>query len=673
MDANSISPPSHAKSTEELLKALKTLCENHNALIYRIDRLLSTGHGNKPIILDDVTEHLADINNLDTHDLDEANREADILRESSRAKPGSEQVNEALQAFLSAFAIEDLGYYGLSYGFDLKYFLNSNTSSALDRFIRQTPKPSARMQTLSPAISRWGTYDGSISQAKSELNSKIVQLKWNDVKTGFVDLMRPYILLTTFGIPESTHLYGNQADPVIRMGELAHLICRLSGPRFPILELHLHPQDVERFKKHSTVEGDVNPKLYSPILAKGATAFLLRFTGSWPNESRANSIQFLFESYYHIQQHLRVLQFSELDELKRQGYSLLPNQTGGRLGFQKPYEGIFCERTVGPFLRPDRTAKYIKEIRISVAVVAGTKTIMPSFVITSISDHVEKSARNYELKSEDWRRIGMRAGKAFKGITTYQVILYKTLDDWALYWRHFLSEFDSAVEIKLENILNPEERRRLMLDDRELKTSDRYFEILQLLRIMTQWIDQTKDDMAKLSKDWEYQMKNADMLSTPLDPKNLDPDDLAVSENWEVLIRHHNTLVENLLKEIARKNEAIQSLRDGLFNATSVGEATKSGELSRYIYIFTIATIFYLPITFVCTFYGMHMFDSGDDWTNKMSFAISIVTISIGTYVALFGFWLNDKRRHGGLEWLWNKTEVEQSHKDEELKDYGSV
>lgn len=44
------------------------------------------------------------------------------------------------------------------------------------------------------------------------------------------------------------------------------------------------------------------------------------------------------------------------------------------------------------------------------------------------------------------------------------------------------------------------------------------------------------------------------------------------------------------------------------------------------------------------------MFDSGDQGTNKVSFVISMVMISVGTYVLLFGFWLNDKRQHGGLE-----------------------
>lgn len=46
----------------------------------------------------------------------------------------------------------------------------------------------------------------------------------------------------------------------------------------------------------------------------------------------------------------------------------------------------------------------------------------------------------------------------------------------------------------------------------------------------------------------------------------------------------------------------------------------------------------------------MHIFDSGDQGTNKVLFVISIVMISVKTYVLLFGFWLNDKRQHGELK-----------------------
>ena len=47
-----------------------------------------------------------------------------------------------------------------------------------------------------------------------------------------------------------------------------------------------------------------------------------------------------------------------------------------------------------------------------------------------------------------------------------------------------------------------------------------------------------------------------------------------------------------------------------LFNATSVSEARKSTQLNHYILVFTVATVFYLPLSFIAVciyFHPWHM------------------------------------------------------------------
>ncbi|KAJ5213480.1 hypothetical protein N7449_000649 [Penicillium cf. viridicatum] len=92
---------------------------------------------------------------------------------------------------------------------------------------------------------------------------------------------------------------------------------------------------------------------------------------------------------------------------------------------------------------------------------------------------------------------------------------------------------------------------------------------------------------------------------------------------------------------IERKVEEVKGLRDGLFNATSVKEASKGTRLAensrrqnRYILVFTVATVFYLPMGFVTSFFGMHLFDPDDGLTaSQTPFIITFVVLSIATYV----------------------------------------
>ncbi|PMD40234.1 hypothetical protein L207DRAFT_582454 [Hyaloscypha variabilis F] len=112
-----------------------------------------------------------------------------------------------------------------------------------------------------------------------------------------------------------------------------------------------------------------------------------------------------------------------------------------------------------------------------------------------------------------------------------------------------------------------------------------------------------------------------------------------ILSKWAKLIAPRELKLRALLERINRKREEVESLRDGLFNATSMREASKSIEMAeisirqnRYIFIFTVATVFYLPLGF-CVF-GIHLYDSTDPDVVKgrPKFLITIIVILVATW-----------------------------------------
>ncbi|KAJ4293976.1 hypothetical protein N0V88_005490, partial [Collariella sp. IMI 366227] len=68
-----------------------------------------------------------------------------------------------------------------------------------------------------------------------------------------------------------------------------------------------------------------------------------------------------------------------------------------------------------------------------------------------------------------------------------------------------------------------------------------------------------------------------------------------------------------------------------LFTATAVSEATKAKQLNHYIFVFTVVTIFYLPLTFVTALYALDLF-SWDSPNQKTSFVVTLLLVAGTTY-----------------------------------------
>ncbi|PVH71384.1 hypothetical protein DL98DRAFT_371537, partial [Cadophora sp. DSE1049] len=125
----------------------------------------------------------------------------------------------------------------------------------------------------------------------------------------------------------------------------------------------------------------------------------------------------------------------------------------------------------------------------------------------------------------------------------------------------------------------------LMFDNNSLSRSELffYFTTLQLLRISSEWIRGGMEDLKSLAEASAWYYKGLPDSDGPKRSHD-DPTSLNVSrvleQNWK------------------NKTEEVKSLRDGLFNATAVREASRRSTLNHYILVFTVVTIVYLPLSF---------------------------------------------------------------------------
>ncbi|KAK4116135.1 hypothetical protein N656DRAFT_227040 [Canariomyces notabilis] len=180
-----------------------------------------------------------------------------------------------------------------------------------------------------------------------------------------------------------------------------------------------------------------------------------------------------------------------------------------------------------------------------------------------------------------------------------------------------------------------------MVDSSAFELSEFYFAIEQLLRIAADWIQESMDDLQSVyvrilercfSAERRNTVSGTKITFIPLYPAAQEAALAVFHQNWKRVLSHQQRLGNNLLSRIAKKREEVKSLRDGLFNATSVSEATKSSQLNHYILAFTVVTIFYLPLSFIAILFAFGMFE-WDDLGQTVSFVVTTVLVAGGTYI----------------------------------------
>lgn len=148
-----------------------------------------------------------------------------------------------------------------------------------------------------------------------------------------------------------------------------------------------------------------------------------------------------------------------------------------------------------------------------------------------------------------------------------------------------------------------------------------YFKTLEMLRIFGDTIRETGRDLQEMDPERILQGSFRHAGHNVRYFLREDPlQDTALWENWEKLSSFQQKAEDRLLRRIAEKTEEIKSLRDGvsglenwnaagrlerlltdgqLFNATSLRESSQSTTMNRYVIVFTIMTVLYLPPSFI--------------------------------------------------------------------------
>ncbi|KAK4126391.1 hypothetical protein N657DRAFT_541105, partial [Parathielavia appendiculata] len=181
-----------------------------------------------------------------------------------------------------------------------------------------------------------------------------------------------------------------------------------------------------------------------------------------------------------------------------------------------------------------------------------------------------------------------------------------------------------------------------------LAQSKVYFQLLQLLRIIPLWIRETREDLHKLktstdaSSDLNAYMSRARGIAT----SKLDESKNIASWNWHHIEDYFAVLEKELLERIETKTNEIRGLRDGvdgnadskqIINTNALLEASKSTSMNRYIIIFTVLTIFYLPLGFVTAVFSMDLLHEEELTGMKSQYAATIVAVSVVTYAVAIG------------------------------------
>ncbi|KAA8566726.1 hypothetical protein MFRU_044g00470 [Monilinia fructicola] len=214
-----------------------------------------------------------------------------------------------------------------------------------------------------------------------------------------------------------------------------------------------------------------------------------------------------------------------------------------------------------------------------------------------------------------------------------------------------LSEFKDAekrfeaIYLKISKLVSPpadfmfdgEIRDKLLFEDEEFTYSRRYFWAYQTLGLMKSGLKAIMDSYEDTFTEdvWEGKHKTI----WPM----LDPDSHR-NKYWQKRMQKlkldFDKQMANLFKlyeETDEKMKEIRTLRDQLFSGTSVLESRKSVEMAAVtilqghnIKLLTMVSIFFLPLTFVTSIYGMTNMSTEQDFT---PFGITMVTICVPFFI----------------------------------------
>ncbi|KAI9903674.1 hypothetical protein N3K66_000203 [Trichothecium roseum] len=181
-------------------------------------------------------------------------------------------------------------------------------------------------------------------------------------------------------------------------------------------------------------------------------------------------------------------------------------------------------------------------------------------------------------------------------------------------WLEVLEKIDQLVGAELGD-LNDAQHLNDLIFDASFERSKTYFTALQILRLVDEWSSESVTSLDELTE-------------RVMDLRGSDP-------GLKVPLPKIRSEVEAEVQKISRRVKAkmaeIESLRDGLFNATSLRGATRAMDLNKSIYIFTIVTVLFTPTMWALPFLNNPK-DEGGIVPEPQGFRASFVAVPLLTY-----------------------------------------
>ncbi|KAK1755493.1 hypothetical protein QBC47DRAFT_343813 [Echria macrotheca] len=233
---------------------------------------------------------------------------------------------------------------------------------------------------------------------------------------------------------------------------------------------------------------------------------------------------------------------------------------------------------------------------------------------------------------EMWTSGGIIPCGRATGVAQFLSVILSAFEIWESGWNTMLDRIDRIVSVQLKDTLDEEKWSSLMFDD-SFQSTTIYFTVLEALRVSGYWARETLKSWETLRDEWEAYVQPGTLFSQE--------DLVSIEANWATVDRSVRAHVESLITRLTSKADEVKSLREGVFNATSLREATKGIELNRAVYIFTVVTVIYTPLGFLATFFALPFLNNPGDNDRvgiPNGFKTSIIVVPVVTYIISLAF-----------------------------------
>ncbi|EMT65596.1 hypothetical protein FOC4_g10007699 [Fusarium odoratissimum] len=204
---------------------------------------------------------------------------------------------------------------------------------------------------------------------------------------------------------------------------------------------------------------------------------------------------------------------------------------------------------------PEAVCLEEKRVRISFRVLKGNPRLFSIFVLVDdwrfIGTDVPHEIDDVKV---GWERYGLKPRQKVIPITHYLFEICRVFEKCMEAWGEALDAIDGLVHV-------------------------------DLLRIVDEWLDEVAPSVKELQKDPYLRFTSICAAETV--------------DNFNAAIRSIDERTAVIQKRVRKKVEEVNSLRDGLFNATSLRESTKAMALNQAIYVFTVVTVLFTPVSFL--------------------------------------------------------------------------